>query len=194
MINSISRSLYKHSQAFNRLTSNLWISLYSRIIGLRFVKCNFYGVPTLSFFPGSLVKIGKGCTFRSSHRSNLIGVNHPCMLSTFAKDAALTIGDNCGFSGTVIGCFMRVTLGNNVRCGANTVISDGDWHAGDVRVGDPMPVEIGDNVWLGLNVLVLKGVSIGENTIIGAGSVVTGNIPPNVIAAGNPCRVIRQLL
>lgn len=193
MINKVSRSFHKLTQTFHRLTSNIWIALYTRIIGVRFVDCNFYGVPTLNFFPGSSVKIGKSCTFRSNHRSNLIGVNHPCMLSTFAKDAALTIGDKCGFSGTVIGCFSRVTLGNNVRCGANTVISDGDWHAGDVRVGNPIPVDIGDNVWLGLNVLVLKGVSIGENTIIGAGSVVTGSIPPNVIAAGNPCRVIKEL-
>ena len=55
------------------------------------------------------------------------------------------------------------------------------------------PVTIGDNVWLGGNVVVNPGVTIGENSIIGAGSVVTKDIPANVIAAGNPCKVIREI-
>lgn len=166
---------------------------YCRLAGFRVKACQFYGLPTWNLFPGSQVQIGAGCVFRSSHRSNLIGVNHPCMISTFTKEARLRIGENCGFSGTVVGAFASVDIGNNVRCGANTVISDGDWHLSDPRVSPPAPVKIGDNVWLGLNVTVLKGAVIGENSIIGAGSVVSGNIPPNVIAAGNPCRVIRDI-
>ena len=55
------------------------------------------------------------------------------------------------------------------------------------------PVVIGDNVWLGGNVVVNPGVTIGENSIVGAGSVVTKDIPANVIAAGNPCKVIREI-
>ena len=55
------------------------------------------------------------------------------------------------------------------------------------------PVVIGNNVWLGGGVIVCPGVTIGENTVIGAGSVVTKDVPPHVFAAGNPCRVIREL-
>ena len=55
------------------------------------------------------------------------------------------------------------------------------------------PIKVGNNVWIGGNVIVLPGVTIGNNTIIGAGSVVTKNIPSNVVAVGNPCRVIKQL-
>ncbi|MEM9258823.1 MAG: sugar O-acetyltransferase, partial [Bacteroidota bacterium] len=55
------------------------------------------------------------------------------------------------------------------------------------------PIRIGDNVWLGGGAIVNPGVSIGENTVIGSGSVVTKNIPANVVAAGNPCRVIRNI-
>lgn len=55
------------------------------------------------------------------------------------------------------------------------------------------PVTIGNNVWLGGNVVVNPGVTIGDNTVIGSGSVVTKDIPPNVVAAGNPCRVIREI-
>ena len=56
-----------------------------------------------------------------------------------------------------------------------------------------MPITIGNNVWIGAQVCVLPGVTIGDNTVIGAGSVVNRDIPANVIAAGNPCRVIREI-
>lgn len=55
------------------------------------------------------------------------------------------------------------------------------------------PIKVGDNVWLGGNVVVLPGVSIGNNSVIGAGSVVTKNIPDNVVAVGNPCRVVKNI-
>ena len=55
------------------------------------------------------------------------------------------------------------------------------------------PINIGNGCWIGANVVVLPGVTIGEGTVIGAGSVVTKNIPANVVAAGNPCRVIRRI-
>ena len=56
-----------------------------------------------------------------------------------------------------------------------------------------MPVHIGKNFWIGAGALIMPGVSIGDNTVIGAGSVVTGDIPPNVVAVGNPCRVMREI-
>ena len=86
-----------------------------------------------------------------------------------------------------------IKIGNNVRCGANTLITDSDWHMDDPRSGPNKDVVIGDNVWLGYGVKVLKGVHIGENSLIGIGSVVTKDIPANVIAAGNPCKVIKSI-
>jgi galactoside O-acetyltransferase len=56
-----------------------------------------------------------------------------------------------------------------------------------------MPIHIGKNCWLGSGVLVLPGVTIGDDTVIGAGSVVTRDIPSNVVAVGNPCRVVREV-
>ncbi len=55
------------------------------------------------------------------------------------------------------------------------------------------PIKVGNNVWIGGNVIVLPGVTIGDNTVIGAGSVVNKDIPSNVVAVGNPCKVIKQL-
>ena len=154
----------------------------------------FYGRSSFKKSSASKILIGSNCTFRSKPTSNLIGINRPCIISSLGKNSIIKIGNNCGFSGTVIGCFKEITIGDNVLCGANTLITDGDWHQNDPRSGEPKPVWIGNNVWLGVNVIVLKGVTIGDNSVIGAGSVVTKDIPPNVVAAGNPCRVIKELV
>lgn len=154
--------------------------------------CKFYGRTTFQKAHDASMQFGDGCSFRSSSRANLIGINRPCIVSA-QKGARLVVGANCGFSGTVIGCFSEITVGNHVRCGANTTITDGDWHQSDKRSGAHTPVIIEDNVWLGLSVIVLKGVTIGANSVIGAGSVVTQSIPSNVIAAGNPCRSLKEI-
>lgn len=150
-------------------------------------KCHFQR------FPKSKIKIGSYCKFLSRKTSNLIGINRPCIIATHTESAQIEIGNGCGFSGTVIGAFKRIKIGNNVMCGANTLITDSDWHLDDLRTSGAKEVNIGNNVWLGVNSVVLKGVIIGDNSLIGANSVVTKDIPANVIAAGNPCKVIKYL-
>lgn len=165
-----------------------------RIWGIKVLgKCKFYGKTIFRTLPNTSVTIGGNCTFNSTHRSNLIGIYTPCMISTIKKNAVIEIGNNCGFSGTVIGCAKYIKLGNNVRCGANTMITDSDWHTEDARTGKDQEIVIEDNVWLGYGVKVLKGVHIGENSLIGACSIVTKDIPANVVAAGNPCKIIKNL-
>lgn len=156
-------------------------------------RCVFVGRTSFKRYPDSIISIGNDCIFNSSSTSNRIGVYSPCMFSTITKDAKIKIGNGCGFSGTVIGAFQSIKLGNNVRCGANTLITDSDWHTDDYRTGENKEVVIDDNVWLGYGVKVLKGVHIGKNSLIGANSVVTKDIPANVIAAGNPCKVIKSI-
>lgn len=90
-----------------------------------------------------------------------------------------------------------VTIGAGVLLGPGCCLSTAG-HAMDPaqrRAGleTARPIVIGDNVWLGAGVLVLPGVTIGENSVIGAGSVVNRDVPANVVAAGNPCRVLRDL-
>jgi len=93
----------------------------------------------------------------------------------------------------VIGAFKYIKIGNNVRCGANTLITDSNWHTDDVRSGPPKEVIIEDNIWIGVNAVILKGVTIGKNTVIGVNSLVSKIIPANVVAGGNPCKVIKEL-
>ena len=185
-------------QFFQSIACKIYSLLMLIIIHLKGIpigrKSNFYGWMKFKHGNKDTIQIGSNCTFRSKHTSNLIGINRPCIFSSIGMNGSrLIVGDGCGFSGTVIGCFDEIILGNNVRCGANTLITDSDWHLDDPRAGKPSPVNIGNNVWLGVNVTILKGVSIGENTVIGANSLVVKNIPANVIAAGNPCKVLKKI-
>ena len=91
----------------------------------------------------------------------------------------------------------KVTFGDNVFIAPNCVFStaghaiDAEQRSAGLEIA--LPIHVGDHVWIGANVSVLPGVTIGNNTVIGAGSVVNKDIPDNVIAAGNPCKVIRAI-
>lgn len=92
----------------------------------------------------------------------------------------------------------KVFIGSNVMIGPNVAIYAVTHPIGAARRIEsgydiPADVRIGDNVWIGGSTVINPGVTIGENTVIGSGSVVTKNIPANVTAAGNPCRVIREI-
>jgi len=178
------------SGVMNRWNAFLW--------GVRVGRnCRFYGRLHFRRVEYSTIAIGDDCTFRSGVRSNLIGLNRPCMISTLRRDAAIRIGSGCGMSGTVIGAAQCIEVGNSVLIGANTTITDTDWHgtapADRRKEGASEPVIIEDNVLIGMNCIVLKGVTIGRNSIIGAGSVVTRSIPENVVAGGNPARILKEL-
>lgn len=161
-------------------------------------QSRFFGKPYFVRYPNSVVTIGSGCTFRSISFSNLIGINHRCIIATISKFGKISIGNNCGFSGTTIGAGELISIGNDVLVGANSLITDSDWHAIDpvyrnTYPAKTAPVYIENNVWIGYNVTILKGVRIGENSIIAANSLVVKDIPPNVIAGGNPCKIISKL-
>ena len=109
---------------------------------------------------------------------------------------AITIGNYSMICpGVRIGSTDGISVGDNCMFANNAYISDADWHGiyNRIIIGKTSPVSIEDNVWIGDSVIVCKGVTIGQNSIIGAGSVVTKSIAPNCIAAGNPAEIIRRL-
>lgn len=111
-------------------------------------------------------------------------------------DGEIVIGHYCVLSsGVRIRSAQSVRIGDNCMFAESCFITDADWHDLYHRIypGKRAAVRIGDNVWLADSVTVCKGVSIGDNCVVGAASVVTRDIPANSIAAGNPARVIGEL-
>lgn len=109
----------------------------------------------------------------------------------------IKIGNFCLISpGVEITSARFITIGSNTMIAAECTINDCDWHGIYNRTRPfrcTKAVTIGENVWLGTRTIVGKGVSIGDNSVIGAGSIVTSDIPANVVAAGNPAKVIKAI-
>lgn len=107
----------------------------------------------------------------------------------------LEIGNNVFINyGASLSAHRLIHIGNGCQIGSYACMMDNDYHRVEDRsqLGESSPIILGDNVWIGVRVIVLKGVSIGENAAIGAGSVVTKDIPANCLATGIPARVIRS--
>lgn len=107
------------------------------------------------------------------------------------KDAVINIGDNVTINQAVtLASKKMITIGNSTVIGDQTTIYDTDWHGIDRNEIKTSPVVIGEHVWICAKSIILKGVEVGDNSIIGAGSVVTHEVKPNTIVAGNPARRI----
>ncbi|MBQ8738849.1 MAG: sugar O-acetyltransferase [Clostridia bacterium] len=132
-----------------------------------------------------LADCGEGCYVEPPLHANWGGHN-------------LHFGDNvyANFNLTVVDD-THVYVGNNVLFAPNVILSTaGHPIEPSLRASGYQfnaPIHIGNNVWLGAGVIVMPGVTIGDNSVIGAGSVVTKDIPPNVVAFGTPCRVVREI-
>ena len=118
------------------------------------------------------------------------------VIETFHPQAQVTIGNRVRLNGAGIQAATRIDIGDDVILGSCTIV-DTDHHAVDPenRSTGPArtaPITIGRNVWIG-GAAVLKGVSVGENSVVGLGSVVTEDVPANVVVAGNPARLVRRL-
>lgn len=148
---------------------------------------------------GARITIGDNFYLSSGNGVNPIASNLQADVYV-EPGAALTIGNNVGMSSTRLWIHESVRIGNNVKIGGCVLITDTDAHPMDYVVRrssnegtKSAPVVIEDDVWIGAHCIILKGVTIGARSIIGAGSVVTNSIPVDCVAAGNPCRVIKSL-
>ena len=149
----------------------------------------------------SRIVIGDDVTITNKPETNLAGVVHECRFVMQRSGAEIRIGSHSGMSGVTIMCAKRVEIGEYVGLGANVMIYDNDMHAINpyLRMNDndrntkAKEVVIGDHVWVGANSIILKGVHIGRGAVIGAGSVVTKDVPEMTIYAGNPARYIKDV-
>lgn len=144
-----------------------------------------------------------------------IGDNFFCQSGSFAsidvqgvskisirRGAKLVIGDNVGSSSIIIHCWHSISISNNVNIGAGCMLFDTNFHNIDPVLrtsGDPRhsvktaPIIIGNNVFIGARSIILKGCTVGTNSVIAAGSVVVCNVPPNEIWGGNPAKFLKKI-
>ncbi len=162
------------------------------------VSC--WGPVILGRGPGSRIRIGRGCSLVSgSRRCTASTLFAPVRLRTFSASAQILLDEGVELSGTSVTARSKtVRIGRHTMIGPNCVITDSDFHApwppearrtapGFERDAD---VRIGEQVWIGMGCLILKGVTVGDGAMIGAGSVVTRDVPAGCLAAGVPARVI----
>ncbi|MDO6803817.1 acyltransferase [Wenyingzhuangia sp. 1_MG-2023] len=156
----------------------------------------FHIAKNTSFHIGDNFKMNNGLVY------NPIGFPQPCTF-VVTSGAKLTIGNNVGMSQTTIVCQDSIVIKDFVKFGGGVKIYDSDFHSlkaeermdsvMDMKNKGKAPVVIGNHVFVGANSMILKGVTIGDNSIVGAGAVVTKDIPENQIWAGNPAKFIKSI-
>lgn len=182
-------------------TAIFWMKVWFHGIEVK-GPARVWGTVLFVRFPGSRITIERNVRIISRPLRYALNIYSQSKLRTMLPSACIRIGENVGFNSISILARSRlIEIGDNTMIGGNCQIMDTDSHPlwpPESRSYYPgsdhdAPVKIGQNVFIGLNVIVLKGSDIGDNSVIGAGSVVSGRIPPNCIAAGVPAKVIRTL-
>jgi len=191
-------------KVFSGLTGTFMLRIKAFIFGIkvgRKVVC--YGPISLMRAPKSVIAMGSNIQIvSSSQRSTTSAIFAPTKLRTLTKTAKIIIEDNVGINGTsIVARSKTILIGKGTIIAPNVLIMDLDGHPiwpPEDRIHNPAiendrDVIIGKNVWIGNRCVILKGTNIGDNSVIAAGSVVTKDIPANVLAGGTPAKVIRNL-
>lgn len=161
----------------------------------------FRGWSVIHAFPGSKIKIGDNVSLFSAFSSNMLGLYQRCIIVA-RYGGNIEIGEHCGISGSTIYAWDSIKIGNHTRIGANCKIIDNDFHPVELEYRHKAlnkeythraPITIGSDCFIGMNSIILKGTTLGNNVIVGAGSVVHGTFPDNCIIAGNPAKIIKKL-
>lgn len=144
------------------------------------------------------IDIGNNVYLRSKERYYQAGMPFSTTLLTDVKGSFIKIGDNCRINGAYIHAQKGITIGRNCVIASGVNIMDTNGHvlkSPDRTSGRDEPDEIvlGNNIWIGLNAIILKGTKIGNNSVVGAGSVVKGEYPDNSLILGNPASFVKQI-
>ncbi|MCX6935849.1 MAG: acyltransferase [Verrucomicrobia bacterium] len=146
-----------------------------------------------------MIFLGSAVTLDSSI-ANPLGGSSPCVLRTITPNARLHLGDGVGLSSSVIVAAFSIEIGAGTILGAGSMVLDTDFHnlgPGFSWLSEyskvSKPVKIGRGCFIGARSIILKGVTLGDRVVIGAGSVVTKDVPAYSIAAGNPARIVGSI-
>lgn len=164
------------------------------------------GLPVFKLPGRSKITLGQKVVLNSDNLNTNTALTSKCTL-VCGLNGNINIGDNSMLNGVSVTSYLKVNIGSNCQIASCTLITDTDFHPinPEQRYRESMgkkinhdmvnkkEINIGNNVWIGWGCTILKGVNIGDNSIIAAGSVVVNDIPKNVIAGGNPAIVKKQI-
>lgn len=176
-------------------TVSVGIAAVCRLRGVKMGRgCLFGGMPQLKKKRGTSIVLGDAVTLHSLHTYNTL-IDRRCSLNLIKPGASIELGSYCGMSGVKIVCCSKVRVGEHTMIGANTTIYDCKEHDYMPETGwqciaelTGAPITIGKRCFIGMNCLILKGVTIGDNCVIAAGTTISEDVPAGHLAKGNPVR------
>jgi acetyltransferase-like isoleucine patch superfamily enzyme len=203
----IVKALFKVTQ-WPRYVVDVYIFLfYRKILERRHVfvgkNTTFWGLPIIDNSTGGKIEIGDSCLICSRSEQTALGIAHKTIIRTLTADAAIKIGSKVRMSGSTICAANNIDIGDRCVIGADVIIADTDFHSMNPSIRSSLddgkhalnkPVKIGCDVFIGGRSIILKGVELGDRVIVGAGSVVTKSFNADVIIAGNPAVIIKNLI
>lgn len=187
--------------------------LINIVLGMFYLKCysvtgrvkafknvRIVGIPLFNIDSNSQLFLGQGVTLNSFNDDYHVGMYSSVKIFIENKGSSIEIGENTRIHGSCIHASRKITIGRRCLIAANCNIIDSNGHK--VLLGnpsmryksidEPREVVIGDDVWIGMNSIILPGVTIGAGAIVAANSVVHKDIPPSVIVRGNPAEIIEK--
>ncbi len=181
------------------------MSIYNRLrlklYGIKYGKhCVIHGKLYIKLHPSANVTIGNNFYCSSGQNVNALSANKRGGIYA-TENSTVKVGNNVGMSSVVLWAHSDITIEDYVKIGANTIIMDTDSHNLDHLLrrnqytdwGPAIPVLIKQDAFIGANCMILKGVTIGERSIVAAGSIVRRDVPSDCIVAGNPAVVVKRL-
>lgn len=176
--------------------------LRSRGVETELGYVHLVGRPSIERAEGARIIIGQGVTLVSEPTANTAGINHPVILSAEGPGSIIKIGNGVGISGASIVTCSEIEIGDDTMIGANCNIYGTDFHfvEADKRLAQSStadaptaPIKIGKRCWLASNVTVLKGVTIGDEAVVGAMSLVTKDVEARTVVGGVPAKTVRNM-